>query len=510
MAFALTFFFPREVHAHATLIELTARPSTGNIVYWSTLGTPNLQFTTPQNFASTDGITGTVNFSGTGGLVEQCCVGITGTFDGDFAPGDIVVTSASPLTIHFDTPVQTVGAQIQTNSIGDHFTAEIRAFNGKKLLGSFTENGFSGDVADNSNIFLGVQDATADITSIEFSTISASGAATGVAINQMTIDAPPVPAVAYITNSGDGTVSVIDTTKNTVVKTIKLGKTPFGVAVTPDGSKVYIANQGDGTVSVIDAASNKVIATIDVGTNPFGVAVTPDGKTVYVANQGDGTVGGTVSVINTATNTVSGAAIPVGCPTVDVCAADGNRPTGIAFAVTGPDGPNVYVGNLGYVSVISPVVHALAAVNTTLISVGVAATPDGKTVYVASFGDVIRIDVATSTFVFISVDGSASMLEGIAVTPDGKNVYVANSGDGTVWVIDTATNSVSGPIQVGSEPYGVSVTLDGKTVYVANQADGTVSVIDTATNTVSDSVPVGKGPSAFGNFIQPKAQGVLR
>src|SRR6516162_414884 len=40
MAFALTFFFPLEVQA--SLIELTARPSTGNIVYWSTLGTPNI------------------------------------------------------------------------------------------------------------------------------------------------------------------------------------------------------------------------------------------------------------------------------------------------------------------------------------------------------------------------------------------------------------------------------------------------------------------------------------
>jgi hypothetical protein len=60
-----------------SLIELTTRPSTGNIVYWSTLGTPTLEFTTPQSFTSTDGTTGTVNFNGTGELVEQQ-TGITG------------------------------------------------------------------------------------------------------------------------------------------------------------------------------------------------------------------------------------------------------------------------------------------------------------------------------------------------------------------------------------------------------------------------------------------------
>jgi YVTN family beta-propeller protein len=36
------------------------------------------------------------------------------------------------------------------------------------------------------------------------------------------------------------------------------GSTPFGVAVTPDGSRVYVANGGDGTVSVISTATNTV------------------------------------------------------------------------------------------------------------------------------------------------------------------------------------------------------------------------------------------------------------
>jgi YVTN family beta-propeller protein len=36
---------------------------------------------------------------------------------------------------------------------------------------------------------------------------------------------------AYITNSGDNTVSVIDTATNTVTATIPVGNSPFGVAV---------------------------------------------------------------------------------------------------------------------------------------------------------------------------------------------------------------------------------------------------------------------------------------
>jgi YVTN family beta-propeller protein len=42
----------------------------------------------------------------------------------------------------------------------------------------------------------------------------------------------------------------------------------------------YITNFGgpDHTVSVIDTATNAVIATIPVGDSPFGVAVSPDGS----------------------------------------------------------------------------------------------------------------------------------------------------------------------------------------------------------------------------------------
>jgi YVTN family beta-propeller protein len=61
---------------------------------------------------------------------------------------------------------------------------------------------------------------------------------------------------------------------------------PFGVAVTPDGSKVYVTNLLSNTVSVIATATNTVSATIAVGDHPEGVAVTPDGSKVYVTKLG--------------------------------------------------------------------------------------------------------------------------------------------------------------------------------------------------------------------------------
>ncbi len=71
----------------------------------------------------------------------------------------------------------------------------------------------------------------------------------------------------------------------------------------------YIPNSIDHNVSVIDTATNTVIGSpIPVGPNPRAVAVTPDGSKVYVANN----AANTVSVIATATDTVTGPPIPVG------------------------------------------------------------------------------------------------------------------------------------------------------------------------------------------------------
>jgi YVTN family beta-propeller protein/parallel beta-helix repeat protein len=53
---------------------------------------------------------------------------------------------------------------------------------------------------------------------------------------------------------------------------ITVGPRPSALAVTPNGSSVYVTNIAGGTVSVIDTATNTVTATIPVGGSPVGVA----------------------------------------------------------------------------------------------------------------------------------------------------------------------------------------------------------------------------------------------
>ena len=85
-------------------------------------------------------------------------------------------------------------------------------------------------------------------------------------------------------------MKVIDAATGAVTRTIPVGDAPDAVAVDPATHTVYVTNHGDGTVSVIDAATGKVTGTIPVGSLPNAVAVDPGTHTAYVTNYGDNTL----------------------------------------------------------------------------------------------------------------------------------------------------------------------------------------------------------------------------
>ena len=75
---------------------------------------------------------------------------------------------------------------------------------------------------------------------------------------------------------------------------ITLGSQSAGIAVTPNGKYAYVTDtniiQGfaGNTVSVINTATNTVLGSpITVGSGALGIAITPDGKYAYVANNHD-------------------------------------------------------------------------------------------------------------------------------------------------------------------------------------------------------------------------------
>ncbi len=122
----------------------------------------------------------------------------------------------------------------------------------------------------------------------------------------------PENIVSYGSNvfvsATDGTVSVIDTTSLSIIKTITVGTNPAQMAIS--GYNLYVSNSGgygayDSTVSVINLVSFGVTGQITVGVNPGSIAADNSGN-IYVACTGDyNTIGPSFAKVNTSTNTVT-------------------------------------------------------------------------------------------------------------------------------------------------------------------------------------------------------------
>ncbi len=98
----------------------------------------------------------------------------------------------------------------------------------------------------------------------------------------------------FVSNGTNDNISVISIEKDTIVSTIYLkpdnrirqfrGAIPFGLALSPDNTRLYVAASGINAVAVIDAKKLIVIGYIPAGWFPSKVKVSPDGKKLIVAN----------------------------------------------------------------------------------------------------------------------------------------------------------------------------------------------------------------------------------
>ena len=257
---------------------------------------------------------------------------------------------------------------------------------------------------------------------------------------------------AYIPNFGNGTVSVVDIPHFRVIKTIAVGTQPYGVAVSPDGTRAYVTNYNNGaasTVSVIDTTPNTVGTTINVGNGAQSIVITPDNRKVYVANNASNTV----TVINGTTNTIM------------TTIAGFSGPSSMAMS---PSGDRVYVTNGGVAGTVS-------VINTAT-------------------------DTVIATVPSVTLGGGTPMLRGITVSPSGSEYYVSSYGNNKLYAIWAVNNSLDGSISI-SGANQVSMNADGRIIYVTS--GGSVAECNNSTGSVIRTIPMGSESSAEGVMADP-------
>jgi YVTN family beta-propeller protein len=99
------------------------------------------------------------------------------------------------------------------------------------------------------------------------------------------------------------TVSVISVEKNKVVKSIKIGRYPRGIAISNDSTRAYVAEMGGNRIHVINL-QDFTTSFIPIGSNPRAIVLSPDNTMMYVTMNLSGRVASWNLVTNTAGKSV--------------------------------------------------------------------------------------------------------------------------------------------------------------------------------------------------------------
>src|ERR1700687_2143505 len=101
---------------------------------------------------------------------------------------------------------------------------------------------------------------------------------------------PDLRLYAYVDNSRDATVSVVDLIRLGTIATIPVGPAPSGLRAHPTLNQIWGVSTEGGYAFVIDTRTGQVSARIPVGSSPYALDFSPDGRHAFVAASGSATL----------------------------------------------------------------------------------------------------------------------------------------------------------------------------------------------------------------------------
>ncbi|MER7000540.1 hypothetical protein [Streptomyces sp. NPDC000410] len=343
-------------------------------------------------------------------------------------------------------------------------------------------------------------------------------------------------------STGNG-VTIIDTQKMAVAKTIRLPGEADAIVFDPFKERAYVALKSDLGIALIDTVGEVVKSTIPIGIWPSYLAASPAGDRVYA-------LGGTrVAVLDTALLTPVGVPFTVGALVLtsidlgpdgrqlyvgstfpsklvvvdtDTLTPKSSVPVNVSRMVAERQSDRLYVAGRGFITVFDTrdmsVLREFPRYAATLTlsrndarlyassvsngenvvypfrtrsyrvalapkPAGVAMDPEGRYLWLPrTVGNKVSVLSAPDFKVLTGV-----RLRALVAPGPGRYVYAGDTASGRVHVIDTRTDDVLHVIELGGV-YGLTADPGGSHVYVIGPDK--LSVIDTTNHKMTTSVGV--------------------
>ncbi|MFQ5654467.1 MAG: hypothetical protein ACE5GW_07030, partial [Planctomycetota bacterium] len=288
---------------------------------------------------------------------------------------------------------------------------------------------------------------------------------------------------------GENRVAAIDLGSGREVASLAVGRSPCGLALTPDGSILVVANSGSGDVSLIEIDGDRLAERVRLvaGREPYAAAITPDGERALIANR------------------LAGAHAYRAVPSAEVTILDlrrgrveRRRPLRSAHLSEG-----VAVSPSGGIAIV-PLVRVRNLVPITQVSQGWVMT--------SGLGFLSPTGATLRQFPLDEVNAYFADPSGVAIDAEGSRAFVASGGGDAISVVDlrrleelAAECEGEGPgrwadhlgisseyviarIPVGPNPRALLLSPGGEWLFVAERLGDSIALIDTGTLEVAGRV----------------------
>jgi YVTN family beta-propeller protein len=258
-------------------------------------------------------------------------------------------------------------------------------------------------------------------------------------------------------------------------------------AVRNDLNLVYVPNNGSNTVSVIDPTTYTIIRTVSVPKSPEHVVPSWDLRTLWVNSD----QGNALTPIDPATGQF-GKPLPV------------NDPYNLYFT---PDGKYAIVMAEAARQIVFRDPHTMAIRKTVPVPCSgvnhADFSPDGRYFIVSCefSGDLLKIDTEKQAIIgTMHLPAPHAMPQDVKISPDGTTWFVADMQTSGLWILDGDAFTKPRFLRTGNGAHGLYVSRDSKWLYITNRGEGSISVLDFASNSLIAKwlIPGGGSPDMGG------------
>jgi YVTN family beta-propeller protein len=286
------------------------------------------------------------------------------------------------------------------------------------------------------------------------------------------------PGYAFVANSGDQAIGVVDLKEFVLARHIRLDASPTAILGHPQRSFIYALTPESGAIHEIDTGSFRVTRSVRLAREAVAMRLSPDGSAIWVlCRQARQLARVPLDSLRPDTR------IPLAAEPAD-------------FDLSGDGKAAVSYGTNGGIGIVDLPRRASRFFDVCKASSFVRFRHDDRQIFTG--------DTAERTFTILDAPtGNVVVRLPLAVRPDricikadGGQAFVSGEGLNAVAVIYPYLTEVAETVLAGRAPGEMAecAASDADYLFVANPASGQVTIVDIDTRRVIAAVTVGQGP----------------